>query len=199
MRLLLQALLLLAISVFVMIQRGPTMCDPFFLLPLSLFSALLVGPILIEEYRKDENKSSASLVITAAGRASGAILLILAMSLALVNFGSTYGQLLLPTVETCAWTVVLSVTAALAGGAGLLFFRSGRSMNKLKWATRAIGLAAVLCYKYLPPGLSYSWYGIVLDWGITPSAFAFELMLVFIASASLLVLRRREQTLHPED
>jgi hypothetical protein len=194
-RLLAQAILIMAISVFVLVQRGTTMCDPFFLLPLSLFSALLAGPILLEQFRKHPNRSSAMLVSGAAARASGAVLLILALSLALVNLASWYGHVLLPTAETCAWTVVLSITAALAAAAGLLVFRSGASIKKLttlKWVSRGLGLAAVLLYKYLPAEWSYSWYGIVLDWGITPTALGFEFILVAAASVSLILVSRQE-------
>jgi hypothetical protein len=191
-QLLAKAVLILAVSVFILVQRGTTMCDPFFLLPLSLFSALLVGPILIEELRKHSNRSTVLLVIGAAARASGAVLLILILSLALVNLASSYGHVVLPTAETCIWTIVLSVTAAMAAGAGLLVFRSGGSLSTVKWVSRGLGLAAVLLYRYLPAEWSYSWYGVVLDWGITPTALGFEIVLVVAASIALILVRRQE-------
>jgi hypothetical protein len=192
-RLFAQMVLILAVSIFVLMKRGATMCDPFFLLPFSLFSALLAGPILIDKCRQYPNRPAGMLVSGAAAQSSGAVLLILALSLALVNLAVWHGHVLIPTVETCFWTVVLSVTAAFAAGAGLLVFRSSGSMNTMKWISRALALAAVLAYRYLPIEWSSDWIGTVLDWGITPTAIALEAVLIAAAATCLYVLRRRER------
>lgn len=192
-RLVAQTVLIIGVSIFVMVQRGATMCDPFFLLPFCLFSALLAGPILIEKCRTFPNRPAGMLVSGAAAQASGAVLLILALSLGLVNVVVWHGHVLLPSGETCFWTAVLSVTAAFAAGAGLLVFRSSGSMNTMKWISRLLALGAVLLYRYLPMEWSSDWYGTVLDWGISTTAAVFEVFLISCAAAGLFVLRRRER------
>ncbi len=196
-RLLAQTALIMAISLFVLVQRGPTMCDPFFLLPFSLFSCLLVPPILIKEFRQHPDLPARQLAAAASTRASSAVLLILGLSLALANLAFWEGRPLLPSPETAAWTVVLCITAALAAAAGCLVFRTVGAINTLKWLSRTLALAVVVLYKYMPDELWAPWYGLVFRWGITTTALAFEIALVSITTGALVVLKHRESLAAP--
>jgi hypothetical protein len=190
--LLAQAALILIVSGFVLVERGRTMCDPFFFLPLSSFSAVLVGPILIESFRRDRTQSTIKLLRIAVTRAVGAISLILVLSLVLVNAFFWNGQPLLPTVEICAWAVVLSITAALASAAALALFLSWKSVNVVKWGFRVSAVAAFLIYQKIPPAWPFSWYELVSDWGLSLVAFAWAILFASVASAALVLLKRRE-------
>ncbi len=182
---------ILVVCGLVLVERGRTMRDPFFFLPLSLFSAVLVGPILIESFRKNPKQQAIVLLRTAVMRAVVTIMLILILSLALVNAFSWSGELALPTTETCLWAVALSITAALAAGAALALFLEQLSPNIVKWGFRAIALAAVLAYQRFPVNWSVSWYALVSDWGISWMAFAWEVVLASGAAIALALIRRR--------
>jgi hypothetical protein len=181
------ALFILVVCGFVLVERGRTMRDPFFFLPLSLFSAVLVGPILIESFRKNPQQRPVILLRTAVVRAVVTIWLILILSLTLVNALSWDGEPALPTIETCLWSVVLSITAALAAGAALTLFLGRLTPNVVKWGFRAIALAVVLAYQRFP----VSWYALVSDWGISWTAFAGELFLASSAAVALYAVLNR--------
>jgi hypothetical protein len=176
---------------FVLVERGRTMRDPFFFLPMSLFSAVLVGPILIESFRKNPKQQASILLRTAVMRAVVTVMLILILSLVLVNALSWSGEVALPTTETCLWAVILSITAALAAGAALTLFLEQLSPNVVKWGFRAVALAAILGYRSFPVNWSISWYALVSDWGITWMAFAWEVFLASSAALALSLIRRR--------
>ena len=170
------------------------MDDPFFLLPLSAFSGLLVGPILIESFRQGPRQSATALLIPAVARAVGAVLLILILSLALVNLFFWNGRAALPTVETGLWVVALSITSAVAAAAGLAVSLSRLPLDTVKWGFRAIALVFFAVYNELPPAWPVSWRGLVADWGLTPVAFGWELLFASVASAALILLKRRQST-----
>jgi len=185
-----QTALILIVSGFVLVERGRTMCDPFFFLPLSSFSAVLVGPILIESFRRDRMQSTITLVRTAVTRAVGTVALILMLSLVLVNAFFWNGQPLLPTIETLAWAIVLSITAASASAAAVALSLSRISVNAVKWSFRAFAVASFLIYQKTPPAWPFSWYELVADWGLSSVAFAWAILFASVASAALILLKR---------
>jgi hypothetical protein len=193
-RLVAQFGLMLFVSAFVLVERGRTMCDPFFLLPLASFSGLLVGPMLIDSFRKNRSQPTAALLTGSVTRAVGVVMLILMLSLALVNLFSWNGQVLLPNVETAIWAVALSITAAVAAAAGLVLALSRLPLNTVRWGFRAAGVLVFLAYWELPMGWPVSWYALVADWGLSPVAFGWVLLLASIAAAALFFLKRGPET-----
>jgi hypothetical protein len=189
-----QAALILIVSGFVLVERGRTMCDPFFFLPLSSFSAVLAGPILLESFRRNPMQSTISLLRTSVTRAVGAVSLILVLSLVLVNAFFWSGQPLLPTVETCAWAVILTISAASASAAALALSLSRMSVNAVKWSFRAFAVAAFLIYLKAPPAWPISWYDLVADWGLSLVAFAWAILFASVAAAALLLLKRLKRS-----
>jgi hypothetical protein len=183
---------LFIVSAFVLIEWGVTMCDPSLFLPLSCFSAVLVGPIVIDLSRRFPNRSKIALIRGAVIRASGSVLLIVIFSLLLVNLFFRYGQTRLPDVETFLWAVALSVTAASSVAATLALLLSWVSLQAAKWGSRAIMLGIVLLYRYLPPAWSIFLSGLVDEWGLTRVAFLWWLLFAATASAALVLLRRRK-------
>lgn len=166
------------------------MCAPFFFLPLSCFSAVLAGPMVIGAYQRDPNQSTAHLVTRTVGRATAGMLLIVILSLVEVNFFFGRGQALLPTLETSIWAVVLCATAA-ASAAALLGLVSRLSVAAAKWGFRGMILAVVLIYRELPLRWTYFWYDQVDDWGLSRIVFGGWLLLVTIASIAYVLLHRR--------
>ena len=128
----LQIALIFAVSAFIVVERGTTLCESSFFLPLSCFSAVLVGPILIKTYRKDPHQTTKSRLCAAVPRATGAVLLILILSLVLVNLFFGYGHLIVPDAEVCAWALALSLTAATSAAASLALLVSQISLNAAK-------------------------------------------------------------------
>jgi len=185
------------VSAFVLVDRGLTMCDPSFFLPLSCFSAVLAGPIMIESYRQDPEQSARARLYRAVKRATGAMLLILILSLILVNLFFWYGKPTLPTTEACVWAFVLSITAATAAAAGLQLLASHISLNAAKWGFRAMMLAILLVYQSLLPAWTISWYGWVDAWGLSLVAFAGWLLFATTATIAVFLLSRREITKAP--
>jgi hypothetical protein len=122
----------LVLSILVSFERGTTMCAPFFFLPLSCFSAVLAGPMVIGAYQRDPGKSTTRLIAGTAGRAAASMLLIVILSLVLMNFFLGRGQPILPTVETSIWAVVLSITAGVSTAA-LLGLASRAAVTAAKW------------------------------------------------------------------
>jgi hypothetical protein len=185
-----QTALVVIVSGFVLVERGRTMCDPFFFLPLSSFSAVLVGPILIESFRRNRMQSTITLIRTSVTRAVGAIVLILMLSLVLVNAFFWNGQPLLPTLETSTWAVILTISAASASAAAVALSLTWISVNAVKWSFRAFAVAAFLIYQKLPPAWPISWYDLVADWGLSLVAFAWAILFASVASAALILLKR---------
>jgi hypothetical protein len=166
------------------------MCDPFFFLPLSSFSAVIVGPIIFESVRRNRMQSTITLIRTAVTRAAGAVSLILILSLVLVNAFFWNGQPLLPTFETFAWAVILTIAAASASAATLALSLSWISVNAAKWSFRAFAIAAFLIYLEIPPAWPISWYELVSDWGLSLVAFGWAIFFASIASVALISLKR---------
>jgi hypothetical protein len=191
-RMLGQIALILFVSAFILVERGRTMDDPFFLLPLCAFSGLLVGPVVIESFRKDPRQSATELLIPSVARAVGAVLLILILSLALVNLFFWNGRPALPTFETGVWVIALSITAAVAAAAGLAVALSRLPLDTVRWGFRVIALVVFLVYNELPPAWPISWRGLVADWGLTPVALGWEMLFAAVAWAGVVLLKRRE-------
>jgi hypothetical protein len=189
-----QIALVVIVSGFVLVERGRTMCDPFFFLPLSTFSAVLVGPILLESFRRNRMQSTITLLRRAVTRAAGAVSLILVLSLVLVNAFFWNGQPLLPSVETFAWAVILTISAASASASALALSLSRISVNAVKWSFRAFAAAVFLIYLEMPPAWPISWYDLVADWGLSLVAFAWTIFFASIASAALILLKRPKQS-----
>ncbi len=187
-----QTALIVIVSGFVLVERGRTMCDPFFFLPLSAFSAVLAAPIVIESFRRNPQQLAIALLRTGVTRAVASVALILIFSLVLVNAFFWNGEPLLPDTEVCIWAVALSITAASAASAGLALLLSRIPVNAVKWGFRAIALVAFLIYQRLPVAWSISWYELVRDWGVSWMAFAWVMLLASIASAALVLLKRQE-------
>ena len=192
--LLAQTALIVIVSGFVLVERGRTMCDPFFFLPLSSFSAVLVGPILLESFRRNRMQSTTTLLRTAVTRAVGAIVLILMLSLVLVNAFSWSGQPLFPTVETFVWAVILTICAASASAAALVLSLSRMSVNAVKWGFRAFAVAVFLIYLKIPPAWPFSWYELVADWGLSLVAFTWAILFASIASVALILVKRLKRS-----
>src|SRR6185295_12496664 len=165
------------VSAFVLFERGVTMCEPFFFLLLSCFSAVLVSPITIKSYRQNLKQSMRSRLSGAVTRATCAVLLILILSLILVNLFFGHGQLIMPSAEVCVWALALCLTAAASAAATIALLVSYISLNAAKWGFRVMMLVIILIYQNFLPAWMSSWYDLVDERGLTLVAFGWWLIL----------------------
>ena len=169
----------LAVSALIVFERGVTLVQPSFLLPLLFFRGFWW-------FRHDRSVSAKprendeSIVYIAVARATGAIVLILIVSAVLVNvLFPGYGHPIVPDAEASCWAFVLSLTAATSAAASLALLVSHISLNAAKWGFRVMILAVVLIYKVFLGAWTVSWYNLVDEWGFTLVALRWWLLLRF--------------------
>src|SRR5258707_676417 len=80
MRLVFQALGILLVGMLVRYRQGPSMFDPFFFIPFSCLSVILVGPILTEQ-------RSNGVIDTVLSRGISTVTLTAAAALAVISTG----------------------------------------------------------------------------------------------------------------
>ncbi len=180
-----------AVSFFILIQWGSALCGAFFFLPLSCFSAVLVGPVLIRDYARSPHKPLARLIRDAVARASAGMLLIMLFSLLLVNVFFWNGHVKLPELEIWFWGLALSVTAATLAAATVVVLLKRFSLQAAKWGSRSVMVIIFLVYRTVPQTWMSLWFGLIDDWGLTKMAFVWWLLFAVPASGALYFLNRR--------
>src|SRR3954447_15684040 len=124
MRLLYQALGILTVGMLVRYRQGPSMLDPFFFIPFSCLSVILVGPMLTELRRRGKDTVAVQIrqAVTGACASMALVLLFCVLS---INLAPWRGEWSLPEWTTVVDAAVLSLaaTTTMAAVMALLLWR----------------------------------------------------------------------------
>lgn len=171
-RAILQFLPAVLLGVFVRYWRGFSMLDPFFLIPFSCLSVMLVP--------------RRTGVVMAVVRACGAMFVIILTALIALNL-PWEGTLLLPEWQVGLDAALLSIATATAAAALNALFLSPLKPTTARWIVRAVFLAILLVWQYTPVPWSNAVVEKVMDWGLSTTALG---LAVFLALLDIALLRR---------
>src|SRR5262249_48221301 len=137
MKLLFQALGILTIGTLVRYRQGPAMFDPFFFIPFSCLSIILIGPILIDLRRRSQEPITVQ-VRRAVWSAYASMGLVLLVSTLAINLAPWRGEWTLPEWITVLDAAALSMAATTAMGClmGLLLRKAPAAVAK--WLLRGL-------------------------------------------------------------
>jgi len=178
------------IGFFIRFWRGFSMLDPFFLIPFACLSAILAGPTLLELARKKPTQQMLQRVLEAAARASGSVLLMLAIALASLNY-PWHEKWLLPEWSTAIEAALLSVASAFAASALTGLCCSRLSLRYVKWMFRGLALAVLIVWRELPGDLSNKAIVATMEWGMATTVIAIAVFLFTVDAGLLYLLSRR--------
>ncbi len=189
MRLLFQALGILTVGMLVRYRQGPSMFDPFFFIPFSCLSVILVGPILIELRRR--SKDAVTIQIRrAVTNACASMALVLLFCVLSINLAPWRGEWILPELTTVVDAAALSLaaTTTMAAIMGLLLWRL--PAGAAKWFFRGFLLCALLLYRNANGHWSTFTIETVLSYGISTVTLAVAAALALISFGLLKLLAR---------
>jgi len=189
MKLLFQALGILAVGMFVRYRQGPSMFDPFFFIPFSCLSVILVGPILIELRRRSSDPVIMQ-VRRAVTNACASMALVLLFCVLSINLAPWRGEWSLPEWTTVVDGAALSVTSTttMAAVMGLLLWRL--PAGAAKWFFRGFLLCLLLLYRNANGQWSSFTIETVLSYGISTVTLTLAAALALVSFGLLKLLAR---------
>jgi hypothetical protein len=184
-----QASGILSVGLFVRYRQGQSMFDPFFFIPFSCLSAILVGPLLIELHKQ----SQAPVLIQvrkSVTRACVWMSLILLVSFFTINLMPWGGSWLLPAWTTVADAALLSVTVTTAMASIMALLLTRLPPAAAKWFFRALVFGAMLMYSAAPAQWTGHTIEAVLERGLSVVAVTVAAGLALIDAGLLRLLAR---------
>ena len=147
---------ILTIAVFLTAERGPTLLDPFFLIPFSCLAVFLAGPIAVRRR-----------VVLAVLESCGSMAAILFVSVWLVRLTASNGMTVTPSGSILfdAAAVAISATTAAALLAKRLLARF--PARYVTWGFRVCAVACLAAYRWFPQSWSNGVLEAVLAHGLT--------------------------------
>jgi len=178
------------IGLFLRYWRGFSMLDPFFLIPFACLSAILAGPTLLDLARKKPTQPTLRRVIEASARASGSVLLMLAIAVVSLNY-PWHDKWLLPEGSTAVEALLLSIASAFAAAALTSLACARLSPRYVKWIFRGLALAVLIVWRELPADLSNKAIIATMEWGMATTMIGIALALLTVDAGLFYLLSRR--------
>lgn len=176
----------------VRLWRGFSMLDPFFLIPFACLSAVLAGPIFLDLWKKQQNRTMVGKIAGAVIRSCGSITIILAVPLVILNY-PWYETWLLPQWPTAVDAVLLSIASATGAAAATALLVSRLPAEAVKWIFRVLVFAGLVAWRFSPGDWGNTAIVAVMDWGISTTALSIAAAIVAADLGLLYILIRKTQ------
>jgi hypothetical protein len=172
--------------------RGFSMLDPFFFIPFACLSAVLVGPMFLDLRRKRPGGPVLAQVAKAVLQACGSVGIMLAVSLAALNY-PWYETWLLPQWPTALDAALLSLASATGAAAATALLVAWLPAGAVRWTLRALVFTGLIAWRLAPGNWGNSAIVTVLDWGVSATALSVGMGLMAVDAGLLYLLVRNSR------
>src|SRR5581483_2860137 len=167
-----QCIAMALVAVFLADRRGFSLFDPLFLIPFACLAALLVAPILVTMHRAGDNRRAFVRIGIAVGRACGAVAVIVLLCVGLLDLAAPHGLWLIPDWQVVLDAALLSIVTSALAAALICTLLKRVPPAVIVWGSRAVMLAAVAGWHWMPLAWHDAILGAIDAHGLTPISLA---------------------------